>query len=272
MHIKDNTYFITGASRGIGRAIALQLAAAGANIVLASKSVTENEQLGGTIYSVAEEIEALGVKALPIPCDIRDEAQIIHAMELAGQTFGHLNGLINNASAINLMNTAQLRSKGYDLMMDINVRGTYLVTKHALPLLEKATQGAHIITMSPPLNFDLKWFKDHVAYTLSKYNMTMMTMAWSEEFKAKNIAANSLWPMTTIATAAVNNLLGGEQLMRKSRTPAIIADAVHFILQQDVTYTGQQLLDEAVLTQAGITDWAGYAVDPSQQLFKDLFL
>jgi citronellol/citronellal dehydrogenase len=269
---QGKTYFITGASRGIGKAIALKLAAEGANIVVAAKSVTENPKLGGTIFSAAQEIEQAGGKALAVACDIRDEEQIMNAVAQAGQKFGSLDGLINNASAISLTNTEDTAPKRYDLMMDINVRGTFMVTKYCLPHLKKS-KNPHILTLSPPLNLKPAWFSGHAAYTLSKYNMTLLAMAWAAEFKSFGIAVNSLWPMTTIATAAVQNLLGGAQLVRRSRKPDIIADAVHFILRQNAqNYSGQQLLDESVLAQAGITNLDSYAINPGQELQKDLFL
>jgi citronellol/citronellal dehydrogenase len=269
---QGKTYFITGASRGIGKAIALKLAASGANIAIAAKSVEEHPKLGGTIFSAAAEIEAAGGKALPVQCDIRNEEMIVDAVAKTVEKFGSIDGVINNASAISLTDTEQTESKRFDLMHDINVRGTFLVTKHCLPHLLRS-RNAHILTLSPPVDLNPKWLGAHVAYTLSKYNMTMLTMGWAEEFKQDSIASNSLWPMTTIATAAVNNLLGGEYLMQRSRTPDIIADAVYYILQQKAaTLSGRQLLDEDILREAGITDFAPYAVNPANDLQKDLFL
>lgn len=269
---QNKTFFITGASRGIGKAIALKLAAAGANIAIAAKSVEENPKLGGTIFSAAEEIEAAGGQALAIQCDIRDEAMIIDAVAKTSARFGGIDGVINNASAISLTNTEDTESKRFDLMHDINVRGTFLVTKHCVPHLLKS-KNPHILTLSPPVDLSPKWLGAHVAYTLSKYNMTLLAMGWAEEFKQDGIAANSLWPVTTIATAAVNNLLGGEYLMQRSRTTDIIADAVFYIMQQKATtFTGRQLLDEEVLQESGITDFSGYAVNPANGLQKDLFL
>jgi citronellol/citronellal dehydrogenase len=269
--LKNKTFLITGASRGIGKAIALKLAASGANIVIAAKSVTENPKLGGTIYSAAAEIEAAGGQALAVPCDIRDEAMIVDTVQQAVARFGGLNGVINNASAISLTDTASTESKRFDLMHDINVRGTFLVTKHCLPHLLQSG-SAHILTLSPPLHLKPKWLGPHIAYSISKYNMTMLAMGWAEEFKTRGVAANSLWPLTTIATAAVNNLLGGEMLMQRSRKPDIIADAVHYIVQQDSSYTGQQLIDEEVLRQAGIEDLSGYSLIPGAELQRDLFV
>jgi len=269
---KNKTYFITGASRGIGKAIGLKLASEGANIVIASKSVTENPKLGGTIFSAAREIEQAGGQALPLACDIRDEERIGETVKKAAAQFGKIDGLINNASAISMTTTADTESKRYDLMMDINVRGTFLVTKYCLPFL-KLSEHAHILNLAPPINLQPKWFAAHLAYTISKYNMSMMAMGWAEEFKHFKIAANTLWPVTTIATAAVKNLLGGDYLMERSRKPEIIADAVHFILRQNTeAYTGRQLLDETVLKEAGITDFSSYAVNAANSLQEDLFL
>jgi citronellol/citronellal dehydrogenase len=273
MHsFQNRTYFISGASRGIGKAIALKLASAGANIIIASKSTEEHPKLGGTIFSAAEEIESAGGKALAVQCDIRDEEMIVNAVQLGVQKFGGIDGVINNASAISLTDTQNTESKRFDLMHDINVRGTFLVTKHCIPHLLKS-DNAHILTLSPPLNLNPKWFGPHVAYTISKYNMSMLAMGWAEEFKDVGIAANSLWPVTTIATSAVNNLLGGETLMKMSRTPEILADAAFYVLQQEAkSYTGHQLLDENALAQAGITDFDKYAVTPGGKLYRDLFI
>src|SRR4030095_9299813 len=204
MSLNNKTAFITGASRGIGKAIALQLAKNGANIVIAAKSVEENPKLGGTIFSAAEEIEKAGGKALPVQCDIRFEDQIQAAIDKAVAQFGGIDIVINNASAISLTPTEQTEPKRFDLMHDINVRGTFLVTKACVPYLKKSA-NAHILTLSPPLNLQPKWFAKHVAYTITKYSMSMMTIGWAAEFKKDRIAANALWPRTTIATAAVRN-------------------------------------------------------------------
>lgn len=273
MPFKNKTIFITGASRGIGKAIALRLAADGANIVIAAKSVTEDPRLGGTIYSAAEAVEAAGGKALALQLDIRDEAASKAAIQQAAEHFGGIDALINNASAINLQPTEKTEPRRYDLMHDINVRGTFFLCQAAIPYLKKST-NAHIITLSPPINMQPKWFAGHLAYTISKYSMSMIAYGLSAELKPFGIAANALWPKTTIATAAVNNLLGGEMLMKLSRTPAIIADSVHFILQQPAAqYTGQFLLDEEVLAQAGITDLDCYAYVPgNKQFYPDLFI
>lgn len=269
---KNKTVFITGASRGIGKAIALRLAEEGANIVIAAKSIEENARLGGTIYSAANEVEKAGGKALAVQVDIRNEEQIISAIEQAEKTFGGIDIVINNASAIQLSNTEQLDVKRFDLMLDINIRGSFLVTKHCIPHLKKA-ENAHILTLSPPINLNEKWLSNHVAYTISKYSMTMMALGWAAELKKYNIASNTLWPATTIATAAVKNLLGGEALINMSRTPQIVADAAYFILNKKAAEcTGNNFIDEKVLQQEGVTDLTKYAVTPGSKLYPDLFL
>ena len=272
MNFKNKTIFITGASRGIGKAIAIRLAKEGANIVVAAKSVEENPKLGGTIFSAAKEIEDAGGKALPIQLDIRDEAQIQIAVEKAAETFGGIDVLINNASAISLTGTLATEPKRFDLMHDINVRGTFMMSRACIPFLKKGN-NPHIITLSPPINMDMKWFKNHIAYTLSKYNMTMIALGLAAELKEFGVASNALWPQTTIATAAVQNLLGGEALINMSRTPEIIADSVFEILSQPAaTCTGNAFIDEQVLAQAGITDLEKYSVVKGGKLFTDLFL
>jgi citronellol/citronellal dehydrogenase len=269
---KGKTVFITGASRGIGKAIALKLAKDGANIVVAAKSVEENPKLGGTIYSAAAEIEAAGGKALAVACDIRNEDQIVDAVNKAVECFGGIDILINNASAISLTTTEATESKRFDLMHDINVRGTFLVSKHCIPHLRKGS-NPHILNLSPPINMDPKWLGNHLAYTMSKYNMSMMAIGLAEELKPMRIAANALWPRTTIATAAVMNLLGGQMLINMSRTPEIIADAAYAILKRSSsTCTGNLYLDEDVLAEEGVTDLSGYSVVPGATLYTDLFL
>ena len=269
---KGKTVFITGASRGIGKAIALKLAQDGANIVVAAKSVEENPKLGGTIFSAAAEIEAAGGKALAVACDIRNEDQIIEAVNKTVAQFGGIDILINNASAISLTTTEATESKRFDLMHDINVRGTFLVTKHCIPHLKKGS-NPHILNLSPPINMDPKWLGNHVAYTMSKYNMSMMAIGFAEELKPLRIAANALWPRTTIATAAVMNLLGGQTLINMSRTPEILADAAYAILKRpSSSCTGNLYLDEEVLAEEGVTDLSGYSVVPGATLYTDLFL
>jgi NAD(P)-dependent dehydrogenase (short-subunit alcohol dehydrogenase family) len=272
MSFKNRTIFITGASRGIGKAMALKLAAEGAQIVIGAKSVEEDPRLGGTIFSAAQEVEAAGGKALPIQLDIRSEDQIQAAMEKAAAHFGGIDVVINNASAIQLTPTDKTESKRFDLMHDINVRGTFLMVKHALPHLRKGN-NPHILTLSPPINLDPKWLAGHVAYTVSKYSMSMMALGWAAEFKADGIASNALWPRTTIDTAAVRNLLGGQALANMSRTPDIIADAAHYILSQPAAEcTGNTFIDEEVLAKMGITDLEKYSVVPGATLYKDLFV
>lgn len=272
MKLERKTIFITGASRGIGRSIALKLASEGANIVIAAKSVVEDPRLGGTIYSVAKEVESVGGKALPVICDIRSEEQIEQAVAKAVSGFGGIDVLVNNASAINLSNTEQLTAKKFDLMVQINLRGTFLVGKACIPYL-KQSENAHILTLSPPLNPDRKWLGRHAPYTISKYGMTMLTLGWAEELADFPVAANTLWPKTTIDTAAVRNLLGGQQLVEQSRKPEIMADAALAILSKTKQqYSGCCLIDEEVLRAEGVSDFDQYAVCPGGPLFPDLFL
>lgn len=272
MLFKDKTIFITGSSRGIGKAIALRLAKEGANIIVAAKSTTENPKLGGTIFSAAKEIEAAGGNALPVQCDIRDETQIESAVQKAVEHFGGIDILINNASAISLTPTEKTEPKRFDLMHDINVRGTFFMSRACIPFLKNA-HNPHILNLSPPLNMDMKWFAKHIAYTLSKYNMTMIALGLAEEYKKEGIAANTLWPRTTIATAAVQNLLGGDTLINMSRKPEIVADAAFYILQRpSTTCTGNTFIDEEILKEEGVIDFDAYAVVPGGELFNDLFL
>lgn len=272
MYFNNKTVFITGASRGIGKAIALRLAKEGANIAVASKSVTENPKLGGTIYSAVEEIEKAGGKGLAIPCDIRFEDQIEAAVKQTVDHFGGIDILVNNASAISLTNTQQTEAKRLDLMHNINIRGTFLVSQHCIPYLKKG-HNPHILNLSPPINMDPKWFKKHLAYTISKYGMSMIVIGLSEELKKDKIGVNALWPKTTIDTAAVKNLLGGEALAQMSRKPEIIADAAHYIFSQpSEDCTGNFFIDEQVMAMAGVTDLTKYAVNPANKLYTDLFL
>ena len=271
MSFKNKTVFITGATRGIGKAIGLKLAKEGANIVIAAKSVEENPKLGGTIFSAAKEMEEAGGKALPVQCDIRNEENVQLAINKSVEVFGGIDVLINNASAISLTPTEQTEPKRFDLIHDINVRGTFFVTKFCIEHLKKSS-NPHILTLSPPISMKPKWFANHLAYTLSKYNMSMMALGWAAEFKKYNIASNALWPKTTIDTAAVRNLLGGEKLANMSRTVDIIADAVYFILSKpSAECTGNTFLDEEVLANEGITDLSKYSVVPGAKLFTDLF-
>ena len=272
MNYKNKTVFITGASRGIGKAIAIRLAKEGANIVVVAKSTVENPKLGGTIFSAAKEIENAGGQALAVQCDIRFEDQINTAVEKAVETFGGIDILINNASAISLTQVEQTEQKAFGLMYDINVKGTFFVSKACIPYLKKGS-NAHILNLSPPINLHQKWLTGHVAYTMRKYNMTMIALGLSGELKKDHVAANTLWPRTTIATAAVRNLLGGEALINMSRTPEIIADAAYYILQKpSEECTGNSFIDEKVLAQEGITDLDKYAVVPGGKLYTDLFL
>jgi citronellol/citronellal dehydrogenase len=272
MLFQNKTVFITGASRGIGKAIALRLAREGANIVVAAKSVEENPKLGGTIFSAAEEIEKAGGKALPVQCDIRFEDQIQQAVDKAADFFGGIDILINNASAISLTPTEQTEPRRFDLMHDINVRGTFFMTKACIPHLKKSP-NPHILTLSPPINLNPKWLAGHIAYTMAKYNMSMMTLGWATELKQYKIAANSLWPRTTIDTAAVRNILGGEMLAKMSRIPDVLADAAYYILRKSSTEcTGNCFIDEDVFAAEGMTDLSHYSVVPGAQLYTDLFL
>lgn len=273
MLFNNKTIIITGASRGIGKAIALKLAKDGANIVIAAKTVTEDPRLGGTIYSTAAQVEQAGGKALAVQCDIRFEEQVQEVVDKTVATFGGIDALINNASAISLTPTEKTEPKRYDLMHDINVRGTFFMSRACIPHLRKSS-NAHILNLSPPINLNPKWLAGHVAYTMSKYNMTMIALGLAAELKKDNIAANTLWPQTTIATAAVNNLLGGDTLMRMSRTPQILADCVWHILQKPAAVcTGNCFIDEGVLAAEGITDLSSYAYVPgNDKLYKDLFV
>ena len=272
MSFQNRTILITGASRGIGKAIALRLAKEGANIVIAAKSVEEDARLGGTIFSATKEIEAAGGKALPVQVDIRNEEQIMAAVQKAVDTFGGIDVVINNASAIQLTPTEQTETNRFDLMQSINVRGTFLVVKHCIPYLKKGN-NPHIITLSPPVNLDPKWMGGHIAYTITKYSMSMLALGWAAELKGAGIASNALWPKTTIDTAAVRNLLGGEALAKMSRTTDILADSVYFILSKpSAKCTGNTFIDEEVLAAEGITDLDKYAVVPGGKLYKDLFV
>ncbi len=272
MLFQNKTVLITGASRGIGKAIALRLAKEGANIVIAAKSVEEDPRLGGTIFSVAEEVEAAGGKALAVQVDIRYEEQIQAMVQKAVEKFGGIDVVINNASAIQLTPTEQTDTKRFDLMQSINVRGTFLVGKHCIPYLKKG-KNPHIITLSPPINLNPKWLGGHIAYTITKYSMSMLALGWAAELKGAGVASNALWPRTTIDTAAVRNLLGGEALAKMSRKPEMIADAVFYILRRpSAECTGNTFIDEEVMAAEGITDLSQYSVVPGAQLYPDLFV
>jgi citronellol/citronellal dehydrogenase len=271
--LEGKTIFMSGGSRGVGLAIALRAAQDGANVALIAKTDEPHPKLPGTIHTAAEEIRDAGGQALPIVGDIRDADAVDEAVEKAVEEFGGIDVVVNNASAINLSGTEELEVKGYDLMQEINVRGTFVVTKACLPHLKKSGGNPHVLTLSPPLNLDPKWFGAHVAYTISKYNMSMLTLGWAEEFREDEIAFNSLWPRTMIATAAVMNLLGGDEAMAQSRTPEILADTAHAILARGPECTGNFFIDEEVLAEEGITDLERYRADPEGgELAVDLFL
>ncbi len=270
--LKGARVLITGGSRGIGKAIALRLAREGANIAIAAKTVDPHPKLEGTIYTAAEEIEKLGVKALPIQCDIRNEEQIDAAVKKTAEVLGGIDILVNNASAISLTPTEQTEPKRYDLMHDIQVRGTFFMCRACIPYLRQSDR-AHILNLSPPLNLNPKWFAQHLAYTMSKYGMSMIVLGLAEELRKDKIAVNALWPKTTIATAAVQNLLGGDFLIQMSRKPQIVADAAFEILNKlPETCSGNFFTDEEVLMKAGITDFSSYAVQSGGKLMTDIFL
>jgi citronellol/citronellal dehydrogenase len=272
MTLKNKTAFITGGSRGIGKAIAERLAKEGCNIAIAAKTAEPHPKLEGTIYTAAKDIEALGVRCLPLQCDIRYEDQIEAAVKQTIDTFGGIDFLLNNASAINLTPIEHTEAKRFDLMHGIQVRGTFFMSKACIPYLKKAT-NAHILNLSPPLNLNPKWFAQHLAYTMSKYGMSMIVLGLAQELKGDKIAVNALWPRTTIATAAVQNLLGGDALMKMSRTPEIVADAAYAILTKPSSAcTGNFFIDEEVLTNEGVTDFGKYAMDETQVLMRDIFL
>lgn len=269
--LKGKTIFITGASRGIGRAIALRCARDGANIVVAAKSVEPHPKLPGTIHSVAAEIEAAGGRALPVMLDVRDEQSIATAVKQAAGHFGGIDVLVNNASAIQMTDTLRTPAKRFDLMFGVNVRGTFLCSQACLPHLMKGV-NPHILNLAPPLAMQAKWFAGHVAYTMAKYGMSMCTLGMSAEFRAQGVAVNSLWPRTTIATAAIE-VNFPEAVLKASRKPDIMADAAHAILRRDSRQaTGNFYIDEAVLREEGITDFTHYAVTPGGPLQTDLFL
>ena len=268
--LKGKTLFITGASRGIGRAIALRAAQDGANIVLAAKTSDPHPKLSGTIHTVAAEIEAAGGKALPLQVDVREETQIFDAVNKAVETFGGIDILVNNASAISLTNVQSTPPKRFDLMVDINARGSYACAYACIPHLKNAA-NPHILTLSPPINLKPKWFKQHTAYTISKYAMSMVTMGLAAELAELGIAANSLWPRTTIATAAVETFFAGA--LKSSRTPDIMSDAAYVILTRPSgSCSGNFFIDEAVLRAEGVSDFDRYAVTPGEPLMTDLFL
>ncbi|MGE5452231.1 MAG: SDR family oxidoreductase [Acidobacteriota bacterium] len=270
--LAGKTLFITGASRGIGKAIALRAARDGANIIVAAKTALPDPRLPGTIHSAAEEIVAAGGHALPLVLDVRDEAQVREVVAQGAAHFGGIDILVNNASAINLTKTPEVAAKRYDLMMDINVRGTFMCSQACLPYLEKAA-NPHILVLSPPLNMQPKWFESHAAYTVSKYSMSLMAYGLAAELRRQGIAVNALWPRTIIATSALNMV--GSALGSLGRTPEIMADAAHWILTRNSReVTGQFFIDEAVLREAGVSDFGHYfaGADASAQPMLDLYV
>ncbi|MEE8221380.1 MAG: NAD(P)-dependent oxidoreductase [Woeseiaceae bacterium] len=270
--LKDRTLFISGGSRGIGLAIAKRAAQDGANIIIAAKTAEPHPKLQGTIYTAAEEIEAAGGKALPVVCDIRSEEQVAEAVEQGADHFGGIDICVNNASAIALTPTLQTPMKRFDLMHQVNTRGTFLVSKTCIPYLMQSG-NPHILNLSAPLNMEEKWFAPHVAYTMAKFGMSMCVLGMAGEFREQGIAVNALWPRTTIATAAVQNLLGGDELTRRSRKPEIMGDAAHVILTKPSReFTGNFCIDDEVLESAGVSDLSVYAVDPSAELAPDFFV
>lgn len=270
--LKGKTLFITGASRGIGLAIGVRAAQDGANVVIAAKTTEAHPKLPGTIYTAAEAVEAAGGKALPLMVDIRYEDQILAAVEKTVETFGGIDILINNASAIFLAGTVETPLKRFDLMHQVNTRGTYACSQACIPHLKKAS-NPHILNISPPLNMDAKWFAPHVAYTMAKYGMSLCVLGMHEELRADGIAVNALWPRTAIATAAVQNLLGGDEAIRGSRKPEIMADAAHAVLTKDSREaTGNFYIDDEVLEREGVSDFEKYAVEPGAPLMPDFFL
>lgn len=269
--LKGKTVFITGGSRGIGLAIAKRAARDGANVVIAAKTAKPHPKLPGTIYTAAEEIEAAGGKALALQVDIREETEIAAAMTKTAQEFGGIDILVNNASAINLTGTLETRMKRFDLMMGVNMRGTFAASQAAVPYL-KESDNPHILTLSPPLNLDPKWFKRHTAYTISKYGMSLSVLGMAEEFRDAGIAVNALWPRTVIATAALA-MLGGLVKPENCRKPEIMADAAHAILTRPARETtGNFFIDDDVLRDAGVEDFDQYAIEPGKPLAPDLFL
>lgn len=270
--LRGKTMFITGGSRGIGLAIALRAARDGANVVIAAKTAEPHPKLPGTIYTAAAEIRKAGGEALPVVCDIRSEEQVEDAVRRGVETFGGIDICVNNASAISLEPTARTTLRRFDLMHQVNTRGTFLVSKTCLPHLEKA-DNPHILNLSPPLDMQEKWFAPHVAYSIAKYGMSLCVLGMAGEFRQKGIAVNALWPRTTIATAAVQNLLGGDEIVRRSRKPEILADAAHVILSKPSReFTGNFCIDDETLESVGVTDLSRYAVEPSAELVPDFFV
>ena len=272
MPLKDKTLFITGASRGIGLAIALAAARDCANIAVAAKTQTPHPKLPGTIHTAAAEIEAAGGRALPLAVDVRDEAAVKDAIDRTAAHFGSLDIVVNNASAISLAKVADTDMRRFDLMHQINTRGTFMVSKYAIPHLEKA-KNPHILMNSPPLDMREKWFAGTTGYSIAKYGMSLVVLGLAGELRDRGIAVNALWPRTTIATAAIKNLLGGERVMRMSRTPEIMADAAYLVFQKPAkSFTGNFLIDDSFLAGEGVTDFEKYRVDPGEPLTPTFFV
>jgi len=272
MSLKGKTLFITGASRGIGLAVALRAARDGANVAIAAKTQTPHPRLPGTIHTAAAEIEAAGGRALALAVDIREEAAVRDAIECTAAHFGGIDIVVNNASAISLATVADTDMRRFDLMHQINVRGTFMVSKYAIPHLARA-QNPHILMMSPPLDMAEKWFSPHTAYTMAKFGMSMVALGLAGELRPQGIAVNALWPRTTIATAAVRNLLGGEEIMRRSRRPDIVADAAYRIFAKPAkSFSGQFLIDDTFLADEGVADFEPYRVEPQGPLAPDFFV
>ncbi|MBS0275608.1 MAG: NAD(P)-dependent oxidoreductase [Proteobacteria bacterium] len=272
MSLKGKTLFISGASRGIGLAIAVRAARDGANVAVAAKTAEPHPKLPGTIYTAAEEIEKAGGTAMPIVCDIRFEEQVQAAVDQAAAKFGGIDILVNNASAISLTGTLQTDMKRYDLMNGINARGTYLVSRTCIPYLKKA-DNPHVLNLSPPLDMNPKWFAGHTAYSMAKYGMSMCVLGMAAEFKDDGIAFNALWPRTGIATAAIRNALAGDEGMKHCRTADILADAAHIVFEKKARdFTGNFLIDDTFLAENGVTDFDKYRVDPTKDLMPDFFV
>ncbi len=273
MSLRGKTLFITGASRGIGLAIGLRAARDGANVAIVAKTAEPNPKLEGTVFTAAAEIDAAGGKGLPLVTDIRDENAVAAAVAKTVETFGGIDILVNNASAISLTNTLSTPMKRYDLMHAINTRGTFVCSQACIPHLKKAAQAhgrAHVLMISPPLNMETRWFAPHVAYTMAKFGMSMCVLGMAGELKRDGVAFNALWPRTAIATAAVKNLLGGDMAMRASRKPEIMADAAYAIFAKPSReVTGNFFIDDEVLAKEGKTDLSEYAMDPNAQLIPD---
>ena len=270
--LAGKTLFVSGGSRGIGLSIALRAARDGANVAVAAKTIEPHEKLPGTIHTAATEIEKAGGRALALQTDIRDEEQVADAVRRTAETFGGIDIVVNNASAIALSDTSSTDMKRYDLMQDINTRGAFLVSKLCIPHLEKA-ENPHVLMLSPPLTLRPDWFAPHVAYTLSKYGMSLVAFGLAEELCSKGIAVNALWPRTTIATAAIANIVGGQDMMMASRSPAIMADAAHVIMTRPARdFTGNFCIDDTLLAEHGVSDFNQYRLDPDTELQEDFFV